>query len=169
MDVLLTVLSIACVPVPPVEFHGPGVHQAVIPIACQDVTQASIHITYEIPDGGGWVSDAGVPVFQMAGANIFSPPFLLGGGGGSVSTWNSTHGNWTADEFILTLEIHNGGSAVVQTTLHSTPAPDLNCDGTVGIEDLLHLLGAWGTGDYDLTCDGDTGVGDLLVLLANWG
>ncbi len=52
---------------------------------------------------------------------------------------------------------------------------DLNCDGSVGVADLLILLGAWGTCDDQENCpadlDGDNAVGvsDLLILLANWG
>lgn len=55
------------------------------------------------------------------------------------------------------------------------PAPgDVNGDGTVGIADLLVLLGAWGPcldcGDCPADLDGDclVGVVDLLTLLANW-
>ncbi len=53
---------------------------------------------------------------------------------------------------------------------------DLDGDGTVGIIDLLLLLGAWGpcpercppfcTGDLDGDCT--VGIVDLLLLLANW-
>ncbi len=53
---------------------------------------------------------------------------------------------------------------------------DLDGDGTVGILDLLLLLGAWGpcpercppfcTGDLDGDCT--VGIVDLLILLANW-
>ena len=49
---------------------------------------------------------------------------------------------------------------------------DLNGDGTVGMADLLLLLGAWGPNpghDADLDGDGIVGVPDLLALLAVWG
>ncbi len=54
---------------------------------------------------------------------------------------------------------------------HLPPIPgDLDEDGTVGITDLLILLGAWGgTNPGDLDGDCTVGVQDLLVLLANWG
>ncbi len=48
---------------------------------------------------------------------------------------------------------------------------DLDCDGDVGVSDLLALLGAWGSCigcAADLNCDGVVGVGDLLWLLAAW-
>ena len=49
---------------------------------------------------------------------------------------------------------------------------DLDCDGTVGVKDLLILLSAWGPClgcPADLDCDGVVGVKDLLALLAAWG
>ncbi|MCH8315682.1 MAG: hypothetical protein IID41_06875 [Planctomycetes bacterium] len=52
---------------------------------------------------------------------------------------------------------------------------DLDCNGSVGVKDLLFLLGAWGPcppkefcpADFDNT--GDVGVNDLLILLGAWG
>ncbi len=53
---------------------------------------------------------------------------------------------------------------------------DVNGDGTIGIVDLLIVLGAWGPcPDPPATCTGDTdgdgaiGVTDLLTVLGNWG
>ena len=49
---------------------------------------------------------------------------------------------------------------------------DLNGDGSVGINDLLSLLGQWGTdpgGPPDFDGDGNVGITDLIELLANWG
>ncbi len=52
---------------------------------------------------------------------------------------------------------------------------DLNGDGSVGVPDLLLLLGLWGQCvdvrdcPADLDGDGSVGVPDLLLLLANWG
>ncbi len=58
----------------------------------------------------------------------------------------------------------------------SPSAPgDLDSDGSVGVPDLLILLGAWGMCDDCVNCPADldddctVGVPDLLVLLANWG
>jgi hypothetical protein len=55
-------------------------------------------------------------------------------------------------------------------------AADINGDGTVGVSDLLLLLGAWGQCPdpladcpADIDGDGDVGVTDFLALLANWG
>ena len=56
------------------------------------------------------------------------------------------------------------------------PIPgDIDGDGSVGVKDLLILLGDWGPcppkGDCpaDLDSDGSVGVKDLLILLGNWG
>ena len=44
-------------------------------------------------------------------------------------------------------------------------------DGTVGVEDLLSVLAAWGTDDAaaDVDLDGTVGVNDLLALIQSWG
>ena len=52
---------------------------------------------------------------------------------------------------------------------------DLDCDGSVGVKDLLILLGNWGPcadcADCIADLDGECSVGvkDLLILLGNWG
>ena len=49
---------------------------------------------------------------------------------------------------------------------------DLDANGSVGVVDLLALLGAWGMnpgGPPDFDGDGDVGVTDLLKLLGMWG
>jgi len=49
---------------------------------------------------------------------------------------------------------------------------DINGDGTVGVNDLLILLGWWGNdpqGPPDLDGSGEVGVKDLLMLLGAWG
>ena len=51
---------------------------------------------------------------------------------------------------------------------------DLNGDGSVGVVDLLGLLGGWGPCAKgcclaDLDLDGVVGVNDLLILLGHWG
>ena len=52
---------------------------------------------------------------------------------------------------------------------------DIDGDGTVGILDMLILLGDWGPCPQagacvsDLDTDGAVGIGDLLTLLGNWG
>ena len=52
---------------------------------------------------------------------------------------------------------------------------DIDGDGSVGVKDLLILLGSWGPCDdcndcpADLDDDCSVGVKDLLILLGNWG
>ncbi len=60
----------------------------------------------------------------------------------------------------------------VVTWTVATCAADLSGDGSVGVPDLLALLGEWGNCpgcDSDLDGDGSVGVPDLLALLADWG
>ncbi len=68
------------------------------------------------------------------------------------------------------------GANTTSLVFHDLPAAcfaDLNDDGSVGVSDLLILLGFWGRcsplclGDFD--GDGNVGASDLLILLANWG
>jgi hypothetical protein len=49
--------------------------------------------------------------------------------------------------------------------------PDLDCNGAVAVEDLLGLLGVWGSHDMigDLDGSGTVDVGDLLMMLSFWG
>ncbi len=57
-------------------------------------------------------------------------------------------------------------------TCGSGCAADVSGNGSVGIEDLLILLSAWGTdpgGPPDLDGDGIVGINDFVILLATWG
>jgi Ca2+-binding EF-hand superfamily protein len=48
---------------------------------------------------------------------------------------------------------------------------DLNGDGIVDVNDLLLIVGDWGSNDPDLDIDGDGTVDtdDLLAVIAAWG
>ena len=46
---------------------------------------------------------------------------------------------------------------------------DLNGDGAVTIDDLLTIIGSWGTAGGDITGDGTTNIEDLLTLLGAYG
>jgi Ca2+-binding EF-hand superfamily protein len=48
---------------------------------------------------------------------------------------------------------------------------DLNADGIVDVNDLLLIVGDWGSSDPDLDIDGDGTVDtdDLLAVIAAWG
>ena len=70
------------------------------------------------------------------------------------------------------------GMAAVTLVCLADPPGGLDGDRSVGIEDFLALLGAWGSCSdcgTPLACpadlDGDCSVGiiDLLMLLGNWG
>jgi hypothetical protein len=47
---------------------------------------------------------------------------------------------------------------------------DVNGDGVVNVEDILLLIGAWGSNDPDADVNGDglVNVVDLLILIGNW-
>jgi len=46
---------------------------------------------------------------------------------------------------------------------------DLDGTGVVDIEDLLIIMGAWGTDDADVNGDGTPDINDLLMLMGSWG
>lgn len=66
-----------------------------------------------------------------------------------------------------------GDEVVYEVGLHAAEAPcaaDVNGDGEVGINDLLHLLSVWGTaGPPDPSGDGTVDIVDLLLMLGSWG
>ena len=49
--------------------------------------------------------------------------------------------------------------------------PDIDCSGTVNVNDLLSVINAWGTSGSpsDVTGDGSVNVGDLLGVINAWG
>lgn len=68
-------------------------------------------------------------------------------------------GNWT----------DNGGNTVADECTEPCTG-DLDGNGHVGIDDLLTLIGSWGSTDPgDVDGDGDTDVEDLLILIGAWG
>ena len=77
--------------------------------------------------------------------------------------------DWDLDGEITSADL-NGVVAVLEPAL-----ADLDGDGTVGITDLLTLLGNWGpcplAGECtaDLDCDGMIGIADFLLLLSLMG
>ncbi len=81
-----------------------------------------------------------------------------------VSAIGSEDDNLFGAAFVIAGEPVDGG----------TPG-DIDGDGSVGVKDLLILLGSWGTCPAccdcpaDLDGDGTVGVKDLLILLGNWG
>ncbi len=75
------------------------------------------------------------------------------------------------------IEVSNGPSAVALLVTAPAVPGDVNCDGVVGVADLLVVLGAWGSCPEpcppgcaaDVSGDCDVNVVDLLEILANWG
>ncbi len=65
----------------------------------------------------------------------------------------------------------NAGQTVAIASDLAACRSDVTFDGTVGMADVLTILGAWGTDDWLPDIDGDAtvGFGDLLSVLATWG
>ena len=63
----------------------------------------------------------------------------------------------------------NGGNTVADECPGADCAADLNNSGAVDIEDLLLVIGGWGSSNGDCDDDGDTDIQDLLVIIGGWG
>ncbi len=98
---------------------------------------------------------------------------LLNSGGGVVGS--SNRGGLGIEEAMQVNNLAAGDYTIRITVLEAEPNDsiyDLDDDGTVGVKDLLMLLGAWGKNPghpADFDGDGSVGVKDLLALLGNWG
>ncbi len=124
--------------------------------------------------GALWVFNPGGP-FPEVLEMIDTPTFI----GVSFIRNAQLHYGWILVDTI-TFEINFEPLMWAYESTPDTPIviPDLSCpadidgDGTVGINDFLGLLAAWGPNPghpADLDGDGDVGINDFLALLANWG
>ena len=65
----------------------------------------------------------------------------------------------------------NAAAAVAAVDTTDPCEGDVDGNNTVGTDDLLAVIAAWGSSDQDADVNGDNVVGtdDLLALIANWG
>lgn len=92
----------------------------------------------------------------------------------SVSFIGDYSGMAVADNRVypVYIQMDPGGDQNIYTNVIAFPLCPWDCadgDQTVGIVDLLALLGGWGGPACDFDGDGIVGVADFLELLANWG
>ncbi len=121
--------------------------------------------------------DPALQVGDFTGLNTAEIIALYGGAGGGAGV---DLGSVGLDE-ICCVRITNPGDPAVNPSIEidafadvapvGSPA-DFDGDGTVGVLDLLLLLGAWGPCPapcpFDLDGDGTAGVTELLILLGDW-
>jgi hypothetical protein len=118
-------------------------------------------------------------------ASLFADPFEMTiSGPGSASVWS----DFGLEEpvpappvlqrlgYLVGFSVTDGDHAAVSSSVVAQGGPavcpaDLDGDGVVGFDDLVLLLGAWGTDapSADLDGDGTVGITDLIQMLANWG
>ncbi len=119
------------------------------------------------PDNGDYHLSPGSPCID-AGDNTAVPKDIV----------TDLDGNPRFVDDPCTDDTGNGNQPIVDMGAYEFQGTscDLNGDGSVGILDLLILLGSWGpcpdppdACPADLNGDGNVGILDLLILLANWG
>ena len=101
------------------------------------------------------------------GTNIWFHETLQQGNYWDDYTGNDTNGDGIGD---TPYTILGGQNQDLYPLMSSYPLGDINNDGKVNTEDLLLLLGAWGTDDNqaDINQDDIVDARDLLILLAFW-
>ena len=121
-------------------------------------------------------------VYAFDGSSWTQQAKLIAAGGAANDLYGWALGLDNGRAVVGALYVDNtGGKAYIYEGLgdgmpdecQADPCPwDLGGDSTVGINDFLELLGAWGTdpgGPPDFDGDQDVGINDFLELLANWG
>ncbi|MCH2139393.1 MAG: hypothetical protein MK074_10140, partial [Phycisphaerales bacterium] len=64
----------------------------------------------------------------------------------------------------------DGGGNVFEDACEGDCAGDVTGDGTVGVNDILMVLGNYGNGgDGDVNGDGVVDVDDILIIISAWG
>ncbi len=112
-------------------------------------------------NGEEWVELAKLTADEPTPFDYFGDAVAVRGTTAMVSAvWDDDNGEASGSVFVFDV---------------TPPSGDLDCNGNVGVSDLLILLGSWGPcadcNDCIADLDGDctVGVGDLLILLGNWG
>ncbi|MBT5382607.1 MAG: VCBS repeat-containing protein, partial [Phycisphaerae bacterium] len=96
--------------------------------------------------------------------------------GSAVSLVASGHldGNKTADlvTVLAPMGLRGEQSPVLIRSANAIVVPcegDVDGDQVVGVNDILVVIGGWGTPDGDVNGDGDTTVDDLLLCISSFG
>ena len=132
--------------------------------------------TYVIGRGCAPPGGCGVQILYLFDTTYTSTPLLLD----AVPHVGGGNGGLYVDEPMVYATNGGGPQAglVLLEIVGLNPIGDLDGDGSIGVKDLLILLGSWGPcadcklpGDCpaDLDDDCTVGVKDLLILLGNWG
>ncbi len=191
------------VPIPVQQFFSGGILfvTAIGPLGGSEIFNTTFDITY-VSDGAtpardlhitiGMVIGAANPVYIQTSVNGTDLGFGSGPGTFQGSFETSAMNGVAVQGFFppysivdISIGSIDGGiqgtgyfvDSFINFDMEGLTPGDLNGDGTVGIEDFLMLLGAWGpcahpclpscAADFDGDCV--VGITDFLTLLGNWG
>jgi hypothetical protein len=128
----------------------------------------------------GVQADLHVPTIELStvkssilvGIRLGNWPYGVTVEGGTTRASNDSEGALNVQKrFITTIAMAIGVATAAQadSTTRLGCDGDVTHDGEVNTNDVLALIGAWGTDQYDLDGDGVTGVAELLLVLEEWG
>ena len=126
-----------------------------------------VDISYD--GGSSWSNLETVgPTGAEASGGWYNPNFVLSDVPNDTITLRVVVGDLNAGSVI---EAAFDGVLVSRPICDEVPdcPGDFNGDGTIDVNDILHLIGAWGGPDGDLDGNGTTDVDDLLTLIALFG
>ncbi len=141
---------------------------AVVGAVREDGAEASVGTAYiYYYDGTNWSQEAEVMASNgqcEADCDQFGFSVSIQGGTAVAGANNHPPGGWSY--------VFEGLSDGLPDTCGGSCPWDLDAGGSVGINDFLSVLSAWGTnpgGPPDFDGDGNVGITDFLALLSNWG
>ena len=140
---------------------APGNETAVVGAWAGNASSGAAYIYRFDSDASEWIEQALVLPEPNAWTNFFGWSVAIDGETAVIGA----HGE----------DQQRGAAYVFDVALNCDCPQDLDADGSVGVPDLLLLLGSWGLcppkGDCpaDFDDSGDVGVKDLLILIGVWG
>lgn len=134
------------------------------------------HASGEVIDGTDWVVDVSPTEISWSTNTYEENEWANAIRWGSMYNFYFT-ANQPPSDIALTLGLFKPGNEPSVEHVAAAPSCQVTCEGdvdgsgSVGVEDMLQLIGDWGTdnAESDINGDGQVDVTDLLLLVGNWG